>query len=270
MKYLLLIYGIVFQNINIYSQLSIGTSIGYSFQLMGQNLEEGNHVRNGNIDIISNSKSKLGAGLLTKIWMDYPLSDLLSIKVQLINLNNTASFVNNYIFESVQVSSYKSNITNLSLLIGFDNKYKSISYKFYFGGEFGFNNNLIKAEHFEDKQFNYISDYDIKYTDKFNLGIIAENQVLYYFKFKKEITFGLNLSINYSLFSPDKSEVISSIENGINILPMLTINEKEAIYKDNYIENIKKPIDPNLPKNTFKQYYYRSGISTSLVLGIKF
>lgn len=260
----------VISNISSYSQISIGTNIGYSFQLTGQNLEEGNHFKKSNIDIVSNSKSLLGTGLLTSIWIDYSLFKFLSFKVQYKYLNNLTSSVDRQIFDYTRNSLYKSDASSFTLSLGIKDEFKSLEYILYIGADLTFNNKMTNMFHQDDRQFNFTNDDIAVFTDRFGFGISSEIQFLYHFKFKNKLFIGSVIGINYSTFSPDKSEVTSSVVNGIETIESLTINEKEAIYKENYFLNMNEPINPNLPQTLLKQYYNRSAITTSVVIGIKF
>lgn len=105
-----------------------------------------------------------------------------------------------------------------------------------------------------------------KYDGGFAFGYFSGFGANY--KLNNKISLFGEISIISMSYAPNKSEITESKMNGVNILPNMTIRDKQTEYSDNYTEDNNSSSNTSVPRKSLKQSIPFSSIGFNI--GIRY
>lgn len=119
---------------------------------------------------------------------------------------------------------------------------------------------------FKDESNGDVSEVNYVLNGGLAIGMNGEFGVN--FKITEKLSFNTGLSFSALSYAPAKAEMIEYTENGVDMLPGTTVNDREVLFVNETSYNSNSQPDPNKPEEATKMFFPYSNLG--LNIGIKF
>jgi hypothetical protein len=260
----ILLLQFIFSN-QLQCQITISTDIGYQFPWATDDIPDGNiNVYPNGIKEVEIENISLGSGAMYSISLNYPLSSWLESFF-------TFSYQDGKKYSQVFKSSLSgvNNITNYqgSMIwftpgVGLNLKSKRTVFFSKLGLSLGINGKISSIQKISSSNSN--SDIEILYSEGMAYGIYSGLGGKVNISKNNRWSLTSEIRLISASFAPKKGNLVKYDINNQDILPSLSVNEKQVIYKNKYIEDDSVPVDPNEPTVSARRFYPYSSIGINV------
>jgi len=250
----------------------INAGLGYGLGLASQNIASFYDSKMDTSGFITDNQVNvsLGKGLNFKLAFGYMINSNIGFELglsYLMGANNTATQVKpvspdiNETYESVYYSSMFMVNPSIVVASGMEiiNPYAKFGINMGFGSfsnEQSLNNDTINL--FQKTQFD--GGVAIGFNAAVGCNFVLNNYISLFAEFNM-----LNMS-----YAPDKSEIIEYTAQGTDMLPIMTINEKQTNYVETITNTGATVTDPDIPNKALKQSWAFGNFGLNIGIKIKF